>query len=182
MTPILSDYWVSLRNFSAAEGAMCWAPATFGLGFGSLLTGKLVQRYGSNNEPPKAKICHSTHMDNRTERYLIYSKIGLVLSCASFLVMLIRWAFNEPMMWEIMYSFPAWIGMGMSLSSQFVALSAAKPDHNAATSVTTYYLLQQIGWMTGVTVSRASITKLIRYRLKVAFGTSVESRKVSRSL
>lgn len=41
---MFSDYWVSTLGLKAEEGAICWAPATFGFALGSLLTGKLTQR------------------------------------------------------------------------------------------------------------------------------------------
>ncbi|KAF7530110.1 hypothetical protein PCG10_005086 [Penicillium crustosum] len=58
--------------------------------------------------------------------------------------------------------------MGMLLSSQFAALSAAKPEQNAATSVTTYYFAQQVGLMTGITAAKALLIKEMRRGLNVA--------------
>lgn len=81
-------------------------------------------------------------------------------------------------MWEISYGFLAWVGMGMTLSSQFVALSASKPEHNAATSVTTYYLVQQVGFMMGITLSKALLSREIERRLMVAFRNEAGRSKV----
>ena len=58
--------------------------------------------------------------------------------------------------------------MGMLLSSQFAALSAAKPEQNAATSITTYYFAQQVGLMTGITAAKALLIKEMRRGLDVA--------------
>jgi hypothetical protein len=82
-------------------------------------------------------------------------------------------------MWEISYGFFAWVGMGMTLSSQFVALSASKPEQNAAASVTTYYLVQQIGFMMGITLSKALLSREIERRLMFALRNEVERNQVS---
>lgn len=82
-------------------------------------------------------------------------------------------------MWEIVYIGFAWFGVGMILSSQFIALSVAKPEKNAATSVTTYYLVQQIGFMTGITISRQLMRRSMKSQLKVALGDTVRAREVS---
>ena len=82
-------------------------------------------------------------------------------------------------MWEIAYSFFSSIGLGMILSSQFTALSAAKPDENAATSVTTFYLCQQIGFMAGVTSSRSLVRSAIENGLKATLGENTASQEVS---
>jgi rRNA maturation endonuclease Nob1 len=82
-------------------------------------------------------------------------------------------------MWEISYGFLAWFGMGMTLSSQFVALSASKPERNAATSVTTYYLVQQVGFMIGITLSKALISKEIERRLIFALRDESGRNEVS---
>ncbi|CAP83059.1 hypothetical protein PCH_Pc15g01730 [Penicillium rubens Wisconsin 54-1255] len=57
--------------------------------------------------------------------------------------------------------------MGMVLSSQFAALAAARPEQNAATSVTTYYFAQQLGLMTGITTVKALLIKEMRRGLDV---------------
>jgi hypothetical protein len=82
-------------------------------------------------------------------------------------------------MWEISYGFFAWVGMGMTLSSQFVALSASKPEKNAATSVTTYYLVQQVGFMMGITLSKALISRDLESRLMVALRNEAGKNEVS---
>ena len=71
------------------------------------------------------------------------------------------------------------MGLGMILSSQFVALSAAKPEANVATSVTTFYLFQQIGFMAGVTSSRALVRSAMESGLKATLGNIPGSREVS---
>ncbi|KOS43232.1 hypothetical protein ACN38_g5877 [Penicillium nordicum] len=147
MAPILGDYWVSSRGLSPSEGAMCWIPGTIGFAAGSLVTGKLIQK---------------------TRKCVRWSIFGLVITIASFTLILVRWTIFEPHFWEILYSFPGWFGMGMLLSSQFAALSAAKPEHNAATSVTTYYFAQQVGLMTGITTAKALLIKEMRRGLNVA--------------
>ncbi|CRL26995.1 Sucrose/H+ symporter, plant [Penicillium camemberti] len=86
----------------------------------------------------------------------------------NFTLILVRWTIFEPHFWEILYSFPGWFGMGMLLSSQFAALSAAKPEQNAATSITTYYFAQQVGLMTGITAAKALLIKEMRRGLNVA--------------
>jgi rRNA maturation endonuclease Nob1 len=81
-------------------------------------------------------------------------------------------------MWEISYGFLAWVGMGMTLSSQFVALSASKPEQSAATSVTTYYLVQQVGFMMGITLSKALLSREIERRLMAALRNEAGRSKV----
>ncbi|KAJ5379820.1 uncharacterized protein N7496_002248 [Penicillium cataractarum] len=158
MTPMFSDYWVNTRGVSAEEGAMCWGPVTLGFAFSALVTGKLIQ---------------STHI------YLRWSVIGLAISIFGFLLILVRWTVYQPHMWEISYGFLAWLGMGMTLSSQFVALSASKPEQNAATSVTTYYLVQQVGFMMGITLSKALISREIEHRLMFALRDESGRNEVS---
>ncbi|CAI7600682.1 unnamed protein product [Penicillium palitans] len=147
MAPILGDYWVSSRGLSPSEGAMCWIPGTIGFASGSLVTGKLIQK---------------------TRKCVRWTIVGLVITIASFTLILVRWTIFEPHFWEILYSFPGWFGMGMLLSSQFAALSAAKPEQNAATSITTYYFAQQVGLMTGITAAKALLIKEMRRGLNVA--------------
>ncbi|KAL2698827.1 hypothetical protein AAEP93_010215 [Penicillium crustosum] len=147
MAPILGDYWVSSRGLSPSEGAMCWIPGTIGFASGSLVTGKLIQK---------------------TRKCVRWTIVGLVITIISFALILVRWTIFEPHFWEILYSFPGWFGMGMLLSSQFAALSAAKPEQNAATSVTTYYFAQQVGLMTGITAAKALLIKEMRRGLNVA--------------
>ncbi|CAG8260874.1 unnamed protein product [Penicillium nalgiovense] len=147
MTPILGDYWVSARGLSASEGAMCWMPGTIGFAFGSLATGKLIQK---------------------THKCVRWTIVGLMLAITSFSLILIRWTIFEPQFLEILYIFPGYFGMGMVLSSQFAALAAARPEQNAATSVTTYYLAQQLGLMTGITIAKALLIKEIKRGLNVA--------------
>lgn len=82
-------------------------------------------------------------------------------------------------MWEVSYGFLAWVGMGMTLSSQFVALSASKLEKNAATSVTTYYLVQQVGFMMGITLSKALISRDLERRLIFALRDEAGRSEVS---
>lgn len=82
-------------------------------------------------------------------------------------------------MWEIVYIGFAWFGVGMILSSQFIALSVAKPEKNGATSVTTYYLIQQIGFMTGITISRALMRRSMKSQLKLVLGDTIGGREAS---
>lgn len=155
--PIVSDYWVSTRGLSVVEGSICWAPSTVGFAVGSLLTARMIRSSG---------------------RYILYTKFGIILACSSFFLMLIRWVLHEPKMWEIAYSFFSSVGLGMILSSQFTALSAAKPDENAATSVTTFYLCQQIGFMAGVTSSRSLVRSAIENGLKATLGENTASQEL----
>ncbi|KAJ6155972.1 hypothetical protein N7497_004857 [Penicillium chrysogenum] len=146
MTPILGDYWVSARGLSASQGAMCWIPGTTGFALGSLATGKLIQR---------------------THKCVRWTIVGLMMAILSFALILVRWTIFEPQLFEIIYIFPGYFGMGMVLSSQFAALAAARPEQNAATSVTTYYFAQQLGLMTGITTVKALLIKEMRRGLDV---------------
>jgi hypothetical protein len=89
------------------------------------------------------------------------------MAITSFALILIRWTIFEPHFLEIIYIFPGYFGMGMILSSQFAALSAARPEQNAATSVTTYYFAQQLGLMTGITTVKSLLMKEMRRGLNV---------------
>jgi hypothetical protein len=90
-----------------------------------------------------------------------------MMAILSFALILVRWTIFEPQLFEIIYIFPGYFGMGMVLSSQFAALAAARPEQNAATSVTTYYFAQQLGLMTGITTVKALLIKEMRRGLDV---------------
>ena len=120
-------------------------------------------------------------LDPRTHKCVRWTIVGLVITIISFTLILVRWTIFEPHFWEILYSFPGWFGMGMLLSSQFAALSAAKPEHNAATSVTTYYFAQQVGLMTGITTAKALLIKEMRSGLNVALKNQPGRAKVGLS-
>lgn len=72
-------------------------------------------------------------------------------------------------MWESLYILPAAMGIGLLNSSQFIGLSAAVQKAQLASTISTFFLSQQIGMMIGAggsaallrTVFRASLVKML---------------------
>lgn len=69
----------------------------------------------------------------------------------------------------------------MTLSAQFVGLSASTPEEYAATSITSYYLFQQAGTMIGITVTTVLQHLVFKEKLESTIGESPEDLKVRRS-
>jgi hypothetical protein len=85
-------------------------------------------------------------------------------------------------MWELFYSFFFSWGLGMTLSAQFVGLSASTPEAFAATSITSYYLFQQAGTMIGITMTTVLQHLVFKEKLEAAIGESPEDLNVRKHL
>lgn len=77
-----------------------------------------------------------------------------------------RWTVFEFQTWEMTYLFPTLFGAGVMLCSQFVGVSVAAPEEHEATSFTTFYFSQQIGFMTGTSVTGSLFRVIFEARLK----------------
>lgn len=71
--------------------------------------------------------------------------------------------------------------MGMTLSAQFVGLSASTPEEYAATSITSYYLFQQAGTMIGITLTTVLQNLIFEEKLETKVGESPEDMKVRKT-
>lgn len=138
-----------------AAASACLAPAGLGGAVGEILAGKYIQRV------ERKALVHIHHLPQvlkanlyrRTGKYHKLTRIGLYICIMSAVLIAIRWCYFDPYIWELMYPFPFGIGMGILFSTQFVALSAESPGSYVARLITTYYLLQQIGSVVGVSVT-----------------------------
>lgn len=80
--------------------------------------------------------------------------VSVLISILSHLLIALRWRHGTNV-WESSYVFPAGLGAGMVLSTQFIALSASAPRPQLATAMGMYYLCQQFGRILGVSLSTA---------------------------
>lgn len=71
------------------------------------------------------------------------------------MLILLRWR-QGTNAWEgSLYAFPSGLGSGMILSTQFIGLSTSAPKDQLATSISIYYLSQQVGTIVGISVTAA---------------------------
>ena len=82
-------------------------------------------------------------------------------------------------MWESLYIFPASFGVGLLNSSQFVAVSAAVEKPQLATTISIFFLSQQMGMMIGASGSGALLQRTFRNALVKNLGDSAEMGEVS---
>ena len=82
-------------------------------------------------------------------------------------------------MWESLYIFPASFGVGLLNSSNFVAVSAAVERPQLATTISIFFLSQQLGMMIGASGSGALLQRAFRNALTKSLGDSAERREVS---
>jgi hypothetical protein len=111
----------------------------------------------------------------------VWGIIGLTTALLSFALILPRWSLFEQKMWELFYSFFFSWGLGMTLSAQFVGLSASTPEEFAATSITSYYLFQQAGTMIGITMTTVLQHLVFKEKLEAKIGESSEDLKVRKT-
>ena len=81
-------------------------------------------------------------------------------------------------MWESLYIFPASFGVGLLNSSQFVGVSAAVEKSQLATTISIFFLSQQMGIMTGASGSGALLQKTFRNVLEKRLGDSAQKSEV----
>lgn len=107
--------------------------------------------------------------------------MGLILCIVSCTLIAIRWCFFDPSLLELAYPFGQGVGLGILFSTQFVALSAHSPKDFSARLITTYYLMQQIGAVVGVSVTSWLIRSSFAISLENEFGVTPDGMSVSES-
>ncbi|KAL4796458.1 major facilitator superfamily domain-containing protein [Aspergillus venezuelensis] len=159
--PIISDYWVRVKGLPPAGGALFYLPIPIGFGVGSVIGARLIQRTG------------------HWRRWCI---IGILIGATCYTLILIRWNIYEPYFWEAIYPFILFAGLAMLYSAQFVALAALAPKECEATAITTYYLSQQVGVVTGVAVTNAMSRRVFKWRLEGVIEGDGESLELVKHL
>ena len=92
------------------------------------------------------------------------------LSIAAFVTIALRW--RGPInVWESLYILPAAMGVGLLNSSQFIGLSATAQKEQLATTISTFFLSQQLGMMIGASVSAALLRNVFRSSLVKMLGS-----------
>ena len=91
---------------------------------------------------------------------------------------MLRWQ-GQINVWESLYIFPASLGIGLLNSSQFIGLSASVEKSQLATTISIFFLSQQIGMMIGASASSALLRKTFRNALLDKLGNGRDSRQVS---
>ncbi|KAJ5438339.1 uncharacterized protein N7458_009337 [Penicillium daleae] len=152
----IAPYFARMHGLTTIETGLCLGPAAVGAAIGSVLTGMLVKKSG---------------------KHRVWAIVGLSTALMSFTLILPRWSLFEQKMWELFYSFFFSWGLGMTLSAQFVGLSASTPEQYAATSITSYYLFQQAGTMIGITMTTVLQHLVFKEKLEATIGDSPESLK-----
>lgn len=91
-----------------------------------------------------------------------------------------RWP-QGPYLWELTYLAIQGIGfMGVN-AALFVAMSASVPKDHGASTITTYYLFQQLGVMAGVTSTAAFTRNVFKGRLVEKLAGEPKANEVSTS-
>ncbi|KAL9126249.1 MAG: hypothetical protein Q9175_007944 [Cornicularia normoerica] len=118
------------------------------------------------------------HMISRTKRYKVVSIIGATICVVSYVLILLRW--RGPInVWESLYIFPASFGVGLLNSSQFVGVSTVVERPQLATTVSIFFLSQQMGMMIGASGSGALLQRTFRNSLVRSLGDRVDSVQYS---
>ena len=95
-----------------------------------------------------------------------------------FVLILFRW--RGPInIWESLYIFPASFGVGLLNSSQFVAISASVEKSQLATTISIFFLSQQMGMMIGASGSGALLQRTFRNALEKTLGDHAGMSEVS---
>ena len=96
----------------------------------------------------------------------------------SYVLILLRW--RGPInLWESLYILPASFGVGLLNSSQFVGVSAAVERPQLATTLSLFFLSQQMGMMIGASGSGALLQRTFRSALMKSLGGHAERSEVS---
>ncbi|KAE8391149.1 major facilitator superfamily domain-containing protein [Aspergillus alliaceus] len=88
----------------------------------------------------------------RTLKYKILSIISVVLAKASYTIAGLLWRQSPSYLGLIPASLGS-LGVGSLVAAQFVAISVRTPSEHANSSITTYWLAQQLGMILGVAVA-----------------------------
>ena len=104
--------------------------------------------------------------------------MAATIGVVGFVLILIRWrgAIN---IWESLYIFPASFGVGLLNSSQFVAISASVEKPQLATTISIFFLSQQMGMMIGASGSGALLQRTFRNALENTLGNHAGMSEVS---
>ncbi|KAJ6022277.1 hypothetical protein N7540_007781 [Penicillium herquei] len=156
LSSVLSEFFVRMKGFSMVAASASLAPPALGGAVGGYIAGRKIQSTG---------------------KYHGLTQVGLIITIMSGVLIMIRWCFFTIYTWELIYSFPYGIGLGILFSTQFVELSAYSPEDYSARLITTYYLMQQIGSVVGVSVTAGVIRSAFASGLKVVFGGGVEGMR-----
>lgn len=100
------------------------------------------------------------------------SILAASMTITSFIVILLRWHGRIGVL-ESLYIFPASLGVGLLNSSQFIGLSATVEKSQLATTISVFFLSQQIGMMIGASASSA----LLRSTFRDALVENLSDRK-----
>lgn len=106
------------------------------------------------------------------------SIVAGTVSITSFVTILLRWH-GRIIVWESLYIFPASLGVGLLNSSQFIGLSAAVERSHLATTISVFFLSQQIGMMIGASASSALLRRVFRAALVKNMGDRKDISQVS---
>ncbi|KAK0513525.1 hypothetical protein JMJ35_004511 [Cladonia borealis] len=118
------------------------------------------------------------HIISRTKRYKVVSIMAATTGVLSFFLILFRW--RGPInTWESLYIFPASFGVGLLNSSQFVAISASVEKPQLATTISIFFLSQQMGMMIGASGSGALLQRTFRNALEKTLGDHAGMSEVS---
>ncbi|KAJ5609315.1 hypothetical protein N7528_009882 [Penicillium herquei] len=157
LSSVLSEFFVRMKGFSMVAASASLAPPALGGAVGGYIAGRKIQSTG---------------------KYHGLTQVGLIITILSGVLIMIRWCFFTIYTWELIYSFPYGIGLGILFSTQFVELSAYSPEDYSARLITTYYLMQQIGSVVGVSVTAGVIRSFFGSGLKTIFGGDVEGMRM----
>ncbi|KGO47225.1 Major facilitator superfamily domain, general substrate transporter [Penicillium expansum] len=144
LTSNLSMFYVRLRGANVGLSGLVLSPFPLGIALGSIIYGRLIRR---------------------TMRYKKLSIIGLGTIIASFAVLALIWRSSASYL-SLIPVFLIGTGMAGLFTTQFIALSARSQGGNARTTITAYYLAQQLGSIIGVTTSATIVRTLFANDLR----------------
>ncbi|KAJ6138298.1 Major facilitator superfamily domain general substrate transporter [Penicillium samsonianum] len=144
LTSNLSMFYVRLRGANVGLSGLVISPFPLGIALGSIIYGRLIRR---------------------TMRYKKLSIVGLGTIVASFAVLALIWRSSASYL-SLIPVFFAGTGMAGLFTTQFVALSARSRGGHARTTITAYYLAQQLGLIIGVTTSATIVRTLFANDLR----------------
>ncbi|KAF7512506.1 hypothetical protein GJ744_001441 [Endocarpon pusillum] len=121
-------YFIRTQDAENAVAAAYIVPTSIGNAMGAVIAGQIIKR---------------------TLRYKTLSIFSLALNILTYLLIALRWRHGTNV-WEALYVFPWGLSHGMLVSTQFIGLSASAPRSRLATSISVFYLGQQLGIILGI--------------------------------
>lgn len=149
-------YFRATINASNTRAGAYLFPPVFGNASGGVLAGYLIRRTG---------------------RYKNLIVLATLLSCASYVLLIVRWH-GKISAWEVLETFPGGFGMGVVGSGIFIALTAALEQEHIAMATGGMFLASSFGMMMGI----AATTSLQLSSLRWLLGENIQgpdSEKVS---